>query len=50
MLSAFNNIVKNQGYKGLFKGFTPAITRSIPANAVCFLGYEKTKEILFSKQ
>lgn len=31
------------GVRALFRGFTPALARSFPANAVCFWGYEQAK-------
>jgi solute carrier family 25 carnitine/acylcarnitine transporter 20/29 len=31
------------GFRALWRGFTPALLRSFPANAVCFWGYEYTK-------
>lgn len=43
---AFKKILRSQGIKGLFRGFGPAMVRSIPANAACFLVYEMTKSSL----
>jgi solute carrier family 25 carnitine/acylcarnitine transporter 20/29 len=34
------------GWKGFWKGFTPCMLRSFPANAVCFLGYEYTRILI----
>jgi solute carrier family 25 (mitochondrial carnitine/acylcarnitine transporter), member 20/29 len=31
------------GWRALWRGFTPALLRSFPANAVCFAGFEYTK-------
>ncbi|MCL7047443.1 hypothetical protein MKW94_003748 [Papaver nudicaule] len=36
-IDAFKKILKVEGVKGLYKGFGPAMGRSIPANAACFL-------------
>eukprot|EP01111_Echinosteliopsis_oligospora_P001866 TRINITY_DN1272_c0_g1_i2.p1 TRINITY_DN1272_c0_g1~~TRINITY_DN1272_c0_g1_i2.p1 ORF type:complete len:291 (-),score=57.46 TRINITY_DN1272_c0_g1_i2:23-895(-) len=35
-----------EGYKGLYKGFTPCFIRSIPANAACFVAYEQARKFL----
>ncbi|XP_051117518.1 mitochondrial carnitine/acylcarnitine carrier-like protein [Andrographis paniculata] len=43
---AFRKIVKSEGVKGLYKGFGPAMARSVPANAACFLAYEITRSSL----
>lgn len=42
-VDAFKKILKAEGVKGLYKGFGPAMARSIPANAACFLAYEVTR-------
>ncbi|KAH6760090.1 Mitochondrial substrate carrier family protein [Perilla frutescens var. frutescens] len=42
-IDAFKKIVKSEGVKGLYKGFGPAMARSIPANGACFLAYEVTR-------
>jgi solute carrier family 25 (mitochondrial carnitine/acylcarnitine transporter), member 20/29 len=39
-------IYKEFGVKGFYRGFTPCIVRSFPANAVCFTAYEMTKNKL----
>ncbi|KAF7809500.1 mitochondrial carnitine/acylcarnitine carrier-like protein [Senna tora] len=43
---AFRKIRASEGFKGLYKGFGPAMARSIPANAACFLAYEMTRSAL----
>ncbi|XP_044466780.1 mitochondrial carnitine/acylcarnitine carrier-like protein [Mangifera indica] len=43
---AFRKIQKTEGIKGLYKGFGPAMARSVPANAACFLAYEVTRSSL----
>ncbi|TKR95109.1 hypothetical protein L596_009321 [Steinernema carpocapsae] len=35
-------ILREDGLKALFKGFTPVMLRAFPANAACFLGFELT--------
>lgn len=43
---AFRKILNSEGVKGLYKGFGPAMARSVPANAACFLVVELTKASL----
>ncbi|KAL3982833.1 Protein dif-1 [Acanthocheilonema viteae] len=38
--SVFKEIMREEGPKALFKGFTPVMLRAFPANAACFLGFE----------
>ncbi|GAA0164772.1 transporter [Lithospermum erythrorhizon] len=45
-IDAFKKIVASEGVKGLYKGFGPAMARSVPANAACFLAYEMTRSSL----
>ncbi|TQD95527.1 hypothetical protein C1H46_018883 [Malus baccata] len=45
-VEAFKKILTSEGVKGLYKGFGPAMGRSIPANAACFLAYEVTRSSL----
>ncbi|PIN23670.1 Mitochondrial carnitine-acylcarnitine carrier protein [Handroanthus impetiginosus] len=45
-IDAFRKILKSEGVKGLYKGFGPAMARSVPANAACFLAYEITRSSL----
>ncbi|KAL5725505.1 hypothetical protein ACHQM5_008643 [Ranunculus cassubicifolius] len=45
-IDAVRKIVAAEGMKGLYKGFGPAIARSAPANAACFLAYELTRSSL----
>ncbi|KAJ8649979.1 hypothetical protein MRB53_003002 [Persea americana] len=45
-IDAFKKILASEGIKGLYKGFGPAIARSVPANAACFLVYEVTRSSL----
>uniref|UniRef100_A0A6N2JZH1 Mitochondrial carnitine/acylcarnitine carrier-like protein n=1 Tax=Salix viminalis TaxID=40686 RepID=A0A6N2JZH1_SALVM len=42
-VDAFRKILASEGVKGLYKGFGPAMARSVPANAACFLAYEVTR-------
>lgn len=45
-IDAFRKILSAEGVKGLYRGFGPAMARSVPANAACFLAYEITKSSL----
>eukprot|EP01018_Ginkgo_biloba_P006209 Gb_33596 [translate_table: standard] len=45
-VDAFRNIMSSEGLKGFYKGFGPAMMRSVPANAACFLAYEITRSSL----
>ena len=45
-INAFKKILSTEGVKGLYKGFGPAMARSVPANAACFLAYEVTRSSL----
>ncbi|KAF6154552.1 hypothetical protein GIB67_027825 [Kingdonia uniflora] len=45
-IDAFKKILASEGVKGLYKGFEPAMARSIAANAACFLAYEMTRSSL----
>lgn len=45
-INAFRKILSSEGVKGLYKGFGPAMGRSVPANAACFLAYEITRSSL----
>lgn len=45
-IDAFRKILASEGVKGLYRGFGPAMARSVPANAACFLAYEITKSSL----
>ncbi|KAH9607058.1 hypothetical protein KSS87_004987 [Heliosperma pusillum] len=44
--NAFKKILASEGVKGLYKGFGPAMARSVPANGACFLAYELTRSSL----
>ncbi|CAA6667052.1 unnamed protein product [Spirodela intermedia] len=45
-IDAFRKISSSEGVKGLYRGFGPAMARSVPANAACFLAYEMTRASL----
>lgn len=40
MSAAFRHIIRTEGIRGLFVGFTPCALRAFPANAAAFLGFE----------
>ncbi|KAK1261584.1 Mitochondrial carnitine/acylcarnitine carrier-like protein [Acorus gramineus] len=45
-VDAFRKILASEGVRGLYRGFGPAMARSVPANAVCFVAYEVTRSSL----
>ncbi|CAN6311793.1 unnamed protein product [Urochloa humidicola] len=45
-MDAFRKILAADSVRGLYKGFGPAMARSVPANAACFLAYEITRSSL----
>ncbi|KQJ97911.1 mitochondrial carnitine/acylcarnitine carrier-like protein isoform X2 [Brachypodium distachyon] len=45
-MDAFKKILAADGVKGLYRGFGPAMARSVPANGACFLAYEVTRSLL----
>ncbi|KAM7253889.1 hypothetical protein ACFE04_031571 [Oxalis oulophora] len=45
-IDAFKKILASEGVKGLYKGFSTAMVRSMPANAGVFLAYELTRSAL----
>lgn len=45
-IDAFRKILRTEGVKGFYKGFGPAMARSVPANAACFLAYEVVRSRL----
>lgn len=45
-VDAFRRVYAAEGVKGLMRGFGPAMARSIPANAACFVAYELVRESL----
>ncbi|RRT55822.1 hypothetical protein B296_00025975 [Ensete ventricosum] len=45
-VNALRKIAAAEGIKGLYRGFGPAMARSVPANAACFLAYEMTRSSL----
>jgi solute carrier family 25 (mitochondrial carnitine/acylcarnitine transporter), member 20/29 len=50
MLHAARSLYAKEGLKGFTTGMTPALARSVPANAVGFLLYEVTKDALVPKR
>lgn len=45
-----NQVYRQFGYKAFFKGITPCLVRSVPANAACFAMFEFTKGALLKYQ
>jgi len=46
IIDTFKKVHAADGFRGFWKGFTPCIIRSFPANAVCFFGYEYTRKLI----
>ncbi|XP_068104921.1 mitochondrial carnitine/acylcarnitine carrier protein-like [Hyperolius riggenbachi] len=45
-LDVLREVLREEGPRGLYKGFTAAMLRAFPANAACFLGYETAMKSL----
>lgn len=39
-------VIREQGFKGLYRGLSPSLLRSIPAAGATFFAYERTREYL----
>jgi len=48
MYDALRQIVKMEGWAGLYKGIYPSLVKSAPAGAVTFVAYEYTSDWLES--
>lgn len=46
MLACARQIIKNEGFANLFKGWQPCLARSVPANAALFVAMEATQSFL----
>lgn len=44
--TCLKNIIKQEGYKSLYKGLAPSLLKVAPANAVTFMVFEETKDFL----
>lgn len=42
----FKEVIREEGYSGLFRGLRPALIRAFPANAACFFGMELSRSLL----
>ncbi len=40
MIQCAQTILKEEGWRAFFKGFTPCLIRSVPANAAAFFAFE----------
>jgi solute carrier family 25 phosphate transporter 23/24/25/41 len=38
--------IKNEGFRGLFKGITPNLLKVVPAVSITYVVYENTKKAL----
>lgn len=45
-LSCLMSIVKQEGIRSLYKGLAPSLLKVAPANAVTFMIFEETKDLL----
>ena len=43
---ALPQLLKTEGFKGLFRGIVPVAIRAFPANAACFMGFETAVKFL----
>jgi len=46
LFEVYSEMIKKDGIRVFYKGFTPVILRAFPANAACFLGYEMAIKFL----
>jgi len=46
LYDVFKDLVREEGYSGLFRGLRPALIRAFPANAACFFGMELSRSLL----
>lgn len=46
LYDVYKQLIKEEGYGGLFKGLRPAMIRAFPANAACFFGMEVSRKAL----
>lgn len=44
--NCIKNIVKQEGIRSLYKGLAPSLLKVAPANAVTFMVFEETKDLL----
>jgi solute carrier family 25 carnitine/acylcarnitine transporter 20/29 len=46
IIDCVKKLYREGGYRRFFLGLSPCLIRSLPANAACFFGYEKTKQFI----
>jgi solute carrier family 25 phosphate transporter 23/24/25/41 len=46
MRHCFSHTIQNEGIKGLYKGILPNFMKSVPAIAISYAVFEKSKKIL----
>ena len=44
--TVFKNIYKNEGFKGLYRGWLITVIRAVPAHATIFAVYEQVMKIM----
>ena len=45
-LDAASKLYAQGGFRAFYRGYTPCLARSMPANAACFYAYETTRQML----
>ncbi|KAI9503559.1 Mitochondrial carrier protein ymc2 [Coemansia spiralis] len=45
-MDCIRKTMKNEGFKGFFRGITPCLLRAAPANAATFIGFEMAMRVL----
>ncbi|EQC31731.1 hypothetical protein SDRG_10522 [Saprolegnia diclina VS20] len=48
--NCFRTIIKEEGPRALWKGYSPCLIRAFPANAAGFFTYEMVRSVLFEEQ
>lgn len=46
LIQSIKTIVKEEGFRSLYKGLAPSLLKVAPANAVTFMVFEETKDLL----
>ena len=46
MVDCFKNTVRDEGFKGLYRGIIPNFMKSVPAIAISYAVFEKSKTAL----
>jgi solute carrier family 25 (mitochondrial carnitine/acylcarnitine transporter), member 20/29 len=46
LVHCYQDLIKTEGYRALYKGVSPVMLRAFPANAACFFGVEMARSFL----